>query len=1505
MTLAKDTILENRYRIDELLARGGMGAIYRGFDLKLQTPIAIKENVFQTPQHIRQFEQEALILARLRHSGLPRVGDHFSFEGQQYLVMDFIEGQDLWEIMQQDEQPLPETQAVDYIRQICDAVRYLHEQNPPIIHRDIKPQNIKITPDGRAVLVDFGIAKVSGGGSQTYTGARNVTPGYSPPEQYSGEGTAPASDIYALGATLYSLLTCQKPPDSISLMTKTTILPPPEQFNPQISPPVAQAIKHAMQTKLTQRPSSVVAWQAELLTPLPALTPIDENEKTTLAAPKFWLTSSVGHSHLLKVGSLTLGRSRNCDVPVNDRQASRQHATLEFNGQSCTIYDEGSANGTFINDQRVGANGVPFKLGDRLRIGHIIFTLSNTDVTAEKTPFPASPSMPVSPIDETSYISPIQPGKPATVIAPKPSTKGATQPIPDPQPAPSKMVIPQPLPMNQGNKGVKKPAPPTGFNWGQAMKQAFTVLVLLSLFFGSIAIVGGVATYFWIAQQLPAAETLRNRSIQFATTKIVDRDGNLLWEIIDPTGGRRTSVPLNQISPYLIKATVATEDRYFFVNVGVDPIAVVRAFYYNFSEGEIVSGGSTITQQLARNVLLSSEERTEKSYFRKVKEAILAIEIHRRYTKEQILEIYLNQIYYGNLAYGIEAASQTYFGKSALDLTLPEASMLAGLPQAPATHDPYTNLEGAKKRQTNVLRLMMEDQYITLAEAQQALLVELNFRKPEFALNAPHFVTFVRQELEKIIPAEYIYQAGLRVQTTLDPNLQAIAESEVAKQVDALANSRVTNGALLALDVKTGQILAMVGSRDFYNNKISGQVNLTTSPRQAGSIIKPLTYLKTFEQLNWTPSTTMMDVPVEYPDGRGGTYKPRNYDGKFHGLVSVRLALANSYNIPAIKALERVGVDALKEMATRLGITTLTGTDYGLPLALGSGEVSMLELTGAYQAMANNGLLVPPTAILQITDSAGRVIEPAHPAPRQVLNPAHTYLISHILADNVARANMFGANSPLRLSRPAAVKTGTTNDYRDAWTVGYTPDMVVGAWVGNANNSPMLNLSGAVGAAPIWHNFMERASVGLPVRDFTRPPTIVEMEVCADSGTLPSAVCPERRREVFFKDQPPLGAEYDIHKLIKIDRTSGLLANEFCQSNMEERYFQVYPPDGQAWTISQGIPQPPKEYCPATNIIVAITKPTEGESLRGTVTVEGSATAAKFAYYQIEVGAGSDPQIYTVVHGPIQQTVEKGALATFDTTKVPNGPYTLRLTVFNQSGNMQEKLVRVLVNNELPTATPTPIPTQPFEPTATPTETALPTATPTNTSTPLPLPTFTPLPVATATPLPLATATSTFTPVPPTTQPTLTFTPAPVPPTLTPTTLPATPMPSPTTETITPTVTINSPTAIPVISDTIPLPAEPKVIIQTVNRAEEYVELKNIGSAPQDLSGWTLLAAQSDKRCVLNGTLPPGQTLRIWALVAQAYEGSYNCGFNQPIWSILPNSAVLLNAQGIEVAKMD
>ncbi|MCB0196378.1 MAG: penicillin-binding protein 1C [Anaerolineae bacterium] len=817
----------------------------------------------------------------------------------------------------------------------------------------------------------------------------------------------------------------------------------------------------------------------------------------------------------------------------------------------------------------------------------------------------------------------------------------------------------------------------------QSRRFLIAVINVASLFLimmSTLVIIGGTG-YVWVAIQLPPAEELRSRSLQFATTQILDRDGNLLWEIIDPTGGRRTNVTLDKISPHIINATLATEDRFFYLNVGVDPIAIMRATFDNLSEREIVSGASTITQQLARNVFLNPKERTERSFSRKLREAVLAMEINRRYSKGQILEVYFNQIYYGNHSYGIEAASQTYFGKSARDLTLPEAAMLAGLPQSPAIYDPYRNPDGAKGRQQVVLGLMVEAGYITLAQAREAAATPVTFRDLDFPLEAPHFVTLVREELEQNVPAAYIYQAGLRVYTTLDESMQAAAEQAVQTRIDELADRNVSNGALLAMDPSTGAILALVGSRNFLDVSIDGQVNMITSPRQPASTIKPLTYLAAFERLDWTPSTLLWDVPVEYGDENGNVYRPRNVDGQFHGPVSVRTALANSYNIPVIKTLEEVKISGLKEIAYRLGISTLNREDYGLPLTLGSGEVSLLEMTNAYQAMANQGMLLHPTTILTITDNFGREISPLRHPSRRVLNEAHAYLITDILADTQARTTEFDPDRILQLSRPAAAKTGTTNDFRDSWTIGYTPDIVTGVWVGNADNTAMDEVDGLTGAGHIWHNFMEAAHQTLPVRDFPRPDSIVEFEVCADSGTFPGELCPATRTEIFYNQQPPLGPEHDFHQYIEIDLNTNLRVNQFCRGNVELRPYRIFPPEARAWAAARGIEQPPAQYCPSRDLSASISRPIDNVSVRGTIDIEGAIVAPKISYYELELGQGTKPQSFITIQGPNHQLVRRGLLGTFDTTQVANGPYTLRLVVSDQIGGFTDARIRILIDN--------------------------------------------------------------------------------------------------------------------------------------------------------------------------------------------------------------------------------
>jgi penicillin-binding protein 1C len=697
-----------------------------------------------------------------------------------------------------------------------------------------------------------------------------------------------------------------------------------------------------------------------------------------------------------------------------------------------------------------------------------------------------------------------------------------------PQPTPSVRSTPSSQPRNGAQSKVGK------FNWRgnwgcflRGLIAMVFVAVAIGLMVGSYILY----KYYSIASTLPEVGDMRNRASQFETTRILDRNGQVLYEILDPNAGRRTYIPLSEISPNLIAATIATEDKEFYSNPGFDPIAIIRALWENYRTDGQGGGASTITQQLARALILSPEERAQRTYTRKAREIILAAEITRRYTKDEIIELYLNEIYYGNLAYGVEAAAETYFGKTAKDLTMGEASFLAGLPQSPAVYDIYTNREITLLRQQQVLVLMFEmsgqQGCIKVSNSPDPICVDpvvatqaademkvYSFRLPSFDAKYPHWVNFVRAQLEEKYDAQTIYRSGFIVTTTLDPVMQDKAQQLVTDQVAAMVDNNTHNGALVAIRPSTGEILAMVGSPDFNNAAIAGQINMATSPtRQPGSSIKPFTYVAAFEK-GWTPSTLIWDVPTQFPDGANPPYEPRNYDGKFHGGLTVRLALSNSFNIPAVKTLEFVGIyddpntpekEGMIAMAQRLGITTLTRNDYGLSLTLGGGDVSLIDMTSAYSVFANGGQKMPSVSILKITDFAGNIIYEYKPqAGEQVISAEHAYLISSILSDNEARSFTFGRHSALNLSFPVAAKTGTTNDIRDNWTMGYTPDLVTGVWVGNADYTPMVGSSGVSGAAPIWSQFMEFAvpylTNGAPT-PFTRPPGIVDKIVCSLSGT--------------------------------------------------------------------------------------------------------------------------------------------------------------------------------------------------------------------------------------------------------------------------------------------------------------------------------------------------------------------------------------------------------------------
>ena len=614
---------------------------------------------------------------------------------------------------------------------------------------------------------------------------------------------------------------------------------------------------------------------------------------------------------------------------------------------------------------------------------------------------------------------------------------------------------------------------------------------------------------------------------------------------------------------------------------------MARALYTNYTSGEIVSGASTITQQLARMLLLT-DERFEQSYERKAREIILAAEITRRYTKDQVLELYLNEIFYGNLSYGIEAAANTYFNTTAAELNLWQSAFLAGIPQSPAIYDVYNNREGTVGRFNTVLVLMNrasnENACIKVGDEREPVCVDAaqvvtavsnlenyEFVKRNHGMEFPHWVVFIQSLLESQFDAQTIYRSGFTVYTTLDPDMQRDAEWAVSNQLAQMAGKNATNGAVVVMNPQNGEILSMVGSADFNNPDISGQVNMAiTNTRQPGSAIKPLTYLAAFEK-DWTPSTLIWDVPTKFrpstdPYDSSPDYEPVNYDGRFHGPVLLRDALANSYNIPAVKALEYVGIyddrntaepDGFINFANRLGITSLSQEgEYGLSLTLGGGEVSLLEMTAAFQVLANEGRKILSVAITKVVDHTGNVLYEYVPnAGEQVVRAEHAYLMASILSDPIARAPMFGENSVLNLPFAAAAKTGTTNDIRDNWTMGYTPDLVVGVWVGNADYTPMVNTSGVEGAAPIWAEVMVAGInryKGGQASSFTRPADVVDYQICAISGAQPSDYCPAYKTEIFASDQAPLNKDQDLWYKAVVDGWTSLSASSACSDYTKE-----------------------------------------------------------------------------------------------------------------------------------------------------------------------------------------------------------------------------------------------------------------------------------------------------------------------------------------------------------------
>jgi penicillin-binding protein 1C len=853
------------------------------------------------------------------------------------------------------------------------------------------------------------------------------------------------------------------------------------------------------------------------------------------------------------------------------------------------------------------------------------------------------------------------------------------------------------------------------------------LLAVLSTMLTVVLAIGSVVgVYGYYAKDLPDPNEIVTRQETFETTKIYDRTGRvLLMEVIDPRRGDRTLLPLEQIPEDFRNATIALEDKTFYSNLGIDPMGIARAFWLNL-QGKGVQGGSSITVQLVKNILIPEEERYQISYARKIKEAMLALEISRLYSKDQILEWYLNTNYYGNWAIGVEAASQVYFGKHAQELTLAECAMLAPIVQFPAMN-PIDNPDEARKRQKIALDRLMDEGFITQTEADAAFAEQLQIRSSmvkRYDIVAPHFAMYVRKQLEDLYGPELLYRGGLKVYTTVDLDIHRIAEEEARAQVQKLQEDGkdVTNAAVVVTRARTGEILAMVGSVDYWNEEIDGNVNVATAPRQPGSSFKPFSYVTAFHQ--GLPATQMvMDVHSCFDDFPNPPYCPENYDRKYHGPQSFRTALARSYNIPAVKVLDIVGVGNVIRTAHAVGLNTLNKDldYYGLSLTLGGGEVWLLDMAFAYGVFANGGVMMgqptdlarpgyrqlDPVSILRVEDSNGQVLqEYRQPEVRSVvladgreLTPQEAYLLTNVLSDNNSRAAAFGSNSALRLSRSAAAKTGTTTDFRDVWTIGYTPQIVTGVWVGNNDNTPMDGVSSSRGAGPIWNRVMERIYneghadrlLGEVIGQFAQPPGMIRMEVCAVSGLLPTEHCPNLINALFIEGTEP--TEYcNVHRVERVNRESGKLATACTPPELvEERVYEVYPPEAADWVREQGIPQPPTQRdeiygCSPEGGEVVILDPTLGSHVHEIVPIYGNARSGDFAFYRLEFGEGLNPSAWSQIGGDHYNQVDNNVLEFWDVRGLQDGLYTLQLTVVDQSQSFRRATIYVTVDNTPPEA---------------------------------------------------------------------------------------------------------------------------------------------------------------------------------------------------------------------------
>ncbi len=763
------------------------------------------------------------------------------------------------------------------------------------------------------------------------------------------------------------------------------------------------------------------------------------------------------------------------------------------------------------------------------------------------------------------------------------------------------------------------------------------------LYFGIAMLFILVISFAWFAKDLPTPTKIANMHAT-ESTKLFDRTGTVL--IYETGDQKRTIVQGDQISQYLKDAEVSTEDANFYNHHGFDVRAVMSAVVEKITgKRSIARGGSTITQQYVKNAMLTSN----RSFIRKFKELILAIELEFMYNKDEILTMYLNEIPYGNSTAGAEAASKLYYGKPAKELTLAQAATLAAIPKAPTYYSPYgTHTDALIKRKEYVLDRMVSAGKISKEEADIAkvedtttLGVALNPRKD--IMLAPHFSMYVLEQIADQYGEEKIQKEGLKIITSLDYDKQKIAEEAVTNGSAKFSRYGASNGAMVAVDPKTGQILAMVGSKDFFDTKIDGNVNVADSARQPGSSFKPFSYATAFKQPEYSPSKVLFDLQTDF----GGGYVPRNYNGNFNGPVTMRQALSNSLNIPAVKTMSLAGIDNVIRTATDMGITTLTDRSrYGLSLALGAAEVKPVEMASAFGVFANGGIKNDITPILKITDPKGKTLydfENRTEKGKEVLDPQIAYEISNILSDNKARALVFGTRSALAFpDRVVAAKTGTTSDFKDAWTMGYTPSVAVAVWVGNSNGVKMSSgADGSVVAAPIFHQYIEKSLAGTPSEDFMKPEGIQTVTVEKFSNKLPSDYSIEKNTDIFASWQVPKEKD-NVNINLRVCKSNGKLAPDGLPDALVDqkvvRIIHSEKPDNpnwenpvRAWAEGNGFyTSALTEYCDASATVpeLLITSPTNGANLSNDTTIlakgdKGQFSSVEFYIDDVSIGSAS------------------------------------------------------------------------------------------------------------------------------------------------------------------------------------------------------------------------------------------------------------------------------------------